>query len=551
MNVQNNIGKFYFIKVMIPLIGLCMIMGSGLTFAQGIPGAVVDPMKLMTSTAAQDPARPEMARVIATAFKSLGWSVAPYPIQYNQSVQKVIMEQDYDMWLLIHGGSPRRIDPHPYIFKKNHSESRKKGNWNWEGSFDPVVDKLGEAQRLATDMETRKQIVYLAQNLIHENQFYNVVANVQQTNAYRSDRIKSLVPMVGEGIGSFWTDINMEVIQGDGYVRTGSGSSLKTLNPIAVVDQLELMEVRMFYDRLFRINPEGKPVPWAAESYKVINSTTFEVTLRKGMKFHDGVDITVEDVKFSFDYAKKWKAPAFVEPLRLLDSVEITGKHVVRFNINKPAANFVNNLLANIFIIPKHIWENIPEKVDVDDPLKYTNEKPVGSGPFKVDYWDRGRELKVSSVKEHFNAPKVDGIIRMVYGSHEALVAAIEKGECDRTRYILKPNYIKKLQKNKNIVAKGYPNHGFYCLSYNAVRPPLDDRNFRRALAHVIPKELICDVILSGLAKPGSSVIAPANKFWNNPDVKPFPEDVEKAKKILADAGYFWDNKGKLHYPKK
>jgi peptide/nickel transport system substrate-binding protein len=220
----------------------------------------------------------------------------------------------------------------------------------------------------------------------------------------------------------------------------------------------------------------------------------------------------------------------------------------VRIKLAESYAPFIPNLLGGMFLIPKHVWQDIPDKVDVSDPLNYPNEKPVGSGPFKLDYWDRGREFKVSAFKEHFNPPKCAGIIGIVYGSHDAVAAAIEKGECDRNRYILKPSLLLDLQKVKNVVAKGYPNHGFYNLGYHTRRPPLNDPAFRKAIAHVIPKELIIEAILSGLADPGGSVIAPANKFWHNPAVKPFPEDINKAKKILADAGYTW-KKGKLHYP--
>ncbi len=125
-------------------------------------------------------------------------------------------------------------------------------------------------------------------------------------------------------------------------------------------------------------------------------------------------------------------------------------------------------------MIPKHIWQDIPEKVNLDDPLKFPNEKPIGSGPFKLDYWDQGREYKATAFKEHFSPPKCAGIIGIVYGSHDAIAAAIEKGECDRTRYILKPSLLLDLQKVKNVVAKGYPNHGFYTLTYHTRRPPLD-----------------------------------------------------------------------------
>ncbi len=547
---KTNLTKQKLTAAIVTIIAVTLLLAPGFVFAGGKPGAKVDAMKITTATATFDPVRPEAARVIASAFQSIGWDVTANPIDYNQNVQKVIMEHDYDMWLVMLSGASLRIDPNIFTYKKHHSSGYKKGGWNWEGLKNSNIDTLVVAQQTEMDVERRRQIVYKAQELIHANQSMSPLAYVEMTNAYRSDRIKNLTPMMGEGIGSFWSDISMEVIKGDGYVRTGSTSPLKNLNPVAAKDHLEFMALRMIYDRLFRIDPEGKAKPWAAESYKVVDPTTIELTLRKGMKFHDGMEVTADDVKFTFDYHAQYKAPFFVESLKHFESVETTGKYGVRIKLKDPYAPFIPNLLGAIFIIPKHIWQDIPGKVDVNDPLNYPNEKPIGSGPFKFDYWDRGRELKVSAFKEHFNAPKADGIIRVVYGSHDAMAAAIEKGECDRTRYILKPSLLMDLKKVKNVVAKGYPNHGFYTLSYHTQRPPLNDPAFRRAIAHVIPRELIIEAILSGFGEPGGSVIAPANKFWHNPAVKPFEEDIAKAKNILENAGYWWDKRGKLHYPK-
>ncbi len=546
---KREIGRREFIKVTGTVIGASVLAGPGIAFGEATPGAQVDPMKITTATATMDPVRPEAARVVTEAFKSLGWDVMANPIEYNQNVQKVIMEHDYDMWLVMLSGASLRIDPNIFIYKKHYSTEYKKGGWNWEGLSNPEIDQLAEAQQKEMDVEKRREIVYKAQALIHENQSMNVLAYMQMTNAYRSDRLKNLVPMMGEGIGSFWTDVNVEVAQGDGYVRTGVTIPLKNLNPVAAKDHSEFMSLRMFYDRLFRIGPEGKAEPWAAESFNVIDPTTLDLTIRKGMLFHDGVEVTAEDIKFTFDYHAQWQAPFFVESLRHFDSVEVTDKYAVRMKLKDPYAPFIPNLLGAIFIIPKHIWQDIPDKVDVDDPLNFPNEQPVGSGPFKFDHWDRGRELKVSAFKEHFHAPKCAGIIQILYGSHDAMAAAIEKGECDRTRYILKPSLVEDLKSVSNVVAKGYPNHGFYTLSYHTRRAPLSDPAFRKAIAHVIPKELMIEAILSGYAEPGGSVIAPANEFWHNPEVKPFPENIEKAKEILGAAGYTWDNRGKLHYP--
>ena len=107
------------------------------------------------------------------------------------------------------------------------------------------------------------------------------------------------------------------------------------------------------------------------------------------------------------------------------------------------------NFFCSIFILPQHIWKDIPEKAKVDDVLNFANEKPIGSGPFKFDYWDRGKELKVSANPDHFSAPKCAGIIRITYGSHDAMAAAIEAGECDRTRYILKPALVQDLEQGQ------------------------------------------------------------------------------------------------------
>jgi peptide/nickel transport system substrate-binding protein len=547
---ERKMGRREFMKLTGGVIGASMLAGPGAVFAASKAGAAVDAMKITTATATFDPVRPESARVIATAFQSIGWDVSANPIDYNQNVQKVVMEHDYDMWLVKLSGASLRIDPNVFIYKKHYSGEYKKGGYNWEGLQNAEIDRLALAQQREMDVAKRREIVWQAQVLIKEAQSMSVLAYVQMTNAYRSDRLKNLTPMMGEGIGSFWTDISMEVIQGDGYVRTGATEPLKNLNPVAAKDHLEFLELRMIYDRLFRISPEGKAEPWAVESYTVVDPTTIDLSLRQGMMFHDGVEVTAEDVKFTMDYHTQWKAPFFIESLQNLESVETTGKYGVRIKLKEPYAPFIPNLLGAIFIIPKHIWQDIPDKVGVSDPLNYANEKPIGSGPFKFDYWDRGRELKVTAVKDHFSAPKCAGIIRIVYGSHDAMAAAIEKGECDRTRYLLKPSLLLDLQKVPNVVAKGYPDHGYYTLSYHTRRPPLDDPAFRRALDYLIPRELMIEAIFSGFGEPGGSVIAPANKFWHNPNVKPNPEDINQAKKILQDAGYWWDNQGKLHYAK-
>lgn len=542
---REQMGRREFVKGVAALTSAAAI--SGIVRAQQV-GAGVEKRSILTCTAQLDPARPEIARLVALACKSLGWEVESSQMDYNASINKVVMQHDFEMFLMYFAGVALRIDPQFFIHSMHHSAENKSGGVNWMGYRSDRLDALATLQGRSMDGEKRRKQAFEAQEIIFQDQPGTVLAYPQIMMAHRSDRLKGLVPQSGEGIGSFWSDINMEVT-GDGYSRTGINVDIKHLNPIASNDGLEFTELSMIYDRLFRIGPDGKPVPWAATAIKMVDGQTLDLTLRQGMRWHDGRSVTTEDVKFSFDYLKKWKAPFFLAALNNVNAVSLPGANTVRLKLENPTAAFVSNVLAAMFIIPKHIWQDIPGKAGADDPLKIQNDKPIGSGPFRFDHWRRGSEMKVSAFREHFNPPKCAGIIRIVYGSHDAIAAAIERGECDRSRYLLSPALVDRLKNVNNVVAKGYPSHGIYHLAYNNRIKPFSDPAFRQALNYAMPRQTIRDLVLLGHADPGASVIAPANALWHNPAIKPPAEDVRKARDLLARAGYSWNAQGRLLYP--
>ena len=129
------------------------------------------------------------------------------------------------------------------------------------------------------------------------------------------------------------------------------------------------------------------------------------------------------------------------------------------------------------------------------------------------------------------------------------MAAAIEAGECDRTRYILKPSLVQDLNKINGIVGKGYASHGWYGFMFNHLRGPFKDRAFRTALDMVVPRDVIREVVMSGYATNGGSTIAPANEFWHNSSIKSRQHNIKKAREILQQAGYSWDGSDKLLYP--
>ena len=369
---------------------LAATAAAGVGYAQQ-PGGPVAKRSILTATAQFDPARPEIARLVAQACKTLGWEVEANPIDYNQGIQKVINEHDYEMFLVFFPGTSIRIDPDFFIRGVHDSAEYKRGGFNWAGYKNDRVDALCTAQSRMMNLSDRVKPVFEAQGIIDQDQPGAVLAYVQMTMAHRSDKLKGLVPQLGEGIGGFWSDVGMEVT-GDGYSRTGSNADVKHLNPLAVNDSLEFMELSMIYDRLFRLAPDGKPVPWAATAMKLVNDRSIDLTIRPGMRWHDGKPVTAEDVKFTFDYHKKWAAPFFLTALKNVVAVEVPAANTVTIRLESPSAPFISNVMATMFLIPKHVWESIPEKANIDDPLKFSNATPVGSGPFKFDHWRRGSD---------------------------------------------------------------------------------------------------------------------------------------------------------------
>ncbi len=522
--------------------------GLGNTDKAWAMGKKVDKRDFIVPPASTHPDRIEIARAISEAWGKLGFETGIDVMSYPEGVRRTMREHDYDLFLVTFGAQDIRIDPDIFLMKLHGADERQKGGWNFAHYFDAEFEKLGQAQRREMDPKKRRELVFKAQEILYRDQPTNVILYPEDPQAYRIDNFTNWEWMIGEGTSSIWTDLNLKPVKRKVY-RTGTTSVANTINPLAVAAWEEFTNAHRIYDRLFRVGKDGVPVPWAAKDSIIVDYTTIEVPIREGMTFHDGEAVTAEDVKFSFDYYKKWKAPFWASSLENLKEVQKIDDYRIRIILKEPAAQFKIHPLSTIFILPKHVWKDIPGKATVEDPLKWPNEKPIGSGPFKFKYWRRGAEFFVDKFEKHFNPPKVDGLVRTEYKDMEALVGALLKDQCDSTWWKVFPSYVDILKKDPNIEVKGFPTQAILTLTYNCERPPYNDARVRKALSLAIPRKFILEVIQRGFGQVGGSVIAPANKFWHNPKLEPYPEDIKQARKILEDAKYTWDDKGFIHYP--
>lgn len=512
------------------------------------PGGQVREIELIMTTADYDPIRFEFGQMIAENWRELGVRVRENPMAWNQIVDQALVGQDFDTYTLNWAGRAERIDPNHFCYAIFHSSKTNEGQYNFVNYTNDEYDKYAEEQQQVYDVEARKEAVYKCQEIAMRDQPHTPIANKQQVMPYNSARFKNPKPMMGEGLMSFWNITGVEPKEGVSTLRLGYPSDVNSMNPLNVQATHDAQTLRLIYDRLFRISRDGTAKPYAAEGMEKVDDTTFDVTIRSGMTWHDGEDVTIEDVKFTYEYVKE-HSPKLSGRAEPIESTEIVGDRKIRFNLKEPYAPFLANTLGTIYLLPKHIWEDVPDNVDAEQATNWPNSEAIGSGPFKFENWRRAEQMRLTANEDHFDTPNVDELLKVPGSSMQTLVRQIENEQIDMIGWVPQPNTQDRLESMDYLSLSIKDSHGFYHINYKCDEAPFDDVAFRRALAYAIPKQDIVDTLLKGRGTVAQSQIAEVNSTWHNPDTESFNLDLDAARSELEDAGYSWNDNGNLMYP--
>lgn len=502
----------------------------------------------------------EIWRILSADLEKIGVQVELVTGGMDQWVGEIIggERNPYHTVIMAWGGTPDRLDPDFYLTEWFHSSRAVKGGRNYGYYINKEYDKIVDAQRREMDPKKRRELVIKAQEILNnDNAFFNIFHH-PLISVYNKDRLEGVVPnIMGTGL-SFpyipWTYFKAKPKTDIRNIRVAVlGQDLQSTNPFYSPEASNEGWLRLTYDTLAKRDADLNMIPWAAESWKIIDDETVDVVLRDGMKFHDGQPVTIEDVKFTFDYIKKWKFPALANSWKQIESVQIMDGRRIRFKLVEPYAAFVTNVLGHAFIVPKHIWERIPESVGVAHPMDWPNPHPVGSGPFKLVEWKKGEYWKYEAYKEHrVAAPNIDGIYCILRPTVEGLMAMMEKGEAEILGWFIDGKQGKKLGAMKGLEMVVAPSHGMHEIRPNLRMKPMDDPAFRKAFQYTINRKLMLDVTLEGYGQLGHNTpINPLIKQWNDPAIPVIEYDLNKAREILRNAGYTWDQNGHLRYPKR
>jgi peptide/nickel transport system substrate-binding protein len=517
--------------------------------AMAEPGQPVPEINFLTWPAAKFQHYNEPTNYIAEEWRKLGLVVNVNPQAFpNPMLQMWFKDHQFDAVLSVLTGAPDRLEPDYFTNAQFNSANAAPGNSNVGEFSNPKVDELGEKQLGIYDPEERRKVIWELLQVLYEEQPDLIVAHPIAIHAINSDNveIEGFRPNP-DGIRANDSILRMKA-KHDGPVRIGWTIDQATLNPLVASTLEDQGMLSLIYDKLITLAPDGSPEMWLATSVKNIDEKTVEVKLREGHTFSDGKPVTVEDVKFSFEFFKSSEAPYFKKYLDRLESIEIVDATTLRFKLSAPYAPFVMNTLGQVYVLPKHVWETITKDQNIAKPQDFANNQPIASGPYKVRHRKEGQEVYLEARKDHFAQPKSD-ILRIVFGSAEVIGQSLKKGDIDVSFQPIVPAAITDYENEPNIKLFEAHSNGYISARLKTTGPVFSNRELRRALVHAIPYEAIIEEIFGGYAGRSASSIVPVNAYWHNPNL-PLPEfNLEKAKAMLTEAGFTWNADGRLVFP--
>jgi peptide/nickel transport system substrate-binding protein len=303
-------------------------------------------------------------------------------------------------------------------------------------------------------------------------------------------------------------------------------------DPVRGPSGMSHVVIEQIYSTLMALDPDAKPYPELAESYEMSpDGLTYTFILRKGVTFHNGDELTAEDVKFTFDRLRaKDSGYSYGSQVETIDSIDIVSSHTVRFRLTKLTGPFlVYMAFPGSSIVPKRLVETGHD----------LNAQPVGSGPFRFVSYQPRTAIRFERNPSYFqeDKPYFDAMEYRIISDVTALTNAVMSGQTNFSNEI-PPKDWSKIKSNPNLAALTLEGSRYYWLLPNNTRPLLDNPKIRQAIGVAINRKAIVQGAFFGQAAPILGGVIPEWN-WGYADIRFFkPEgDPELAKKLLAEAG--------------
>lgn len=308
----------------------------------------------------------------------------------------------------------------------------------------------------------------------------------------------------------------------------GHGADATTLDPQDSNDQPSSRVFRHIFDNLVDFDKDMNIVPSLAETWEVEeDGLTWNFKLKEGVKFHNGDELTSEDVKFTIERYKETGLVAHM--LGLVEGIEIVDDYNFKLKTSEPFAALLPHLAHNS--------TGIMSKAATEEAGEDVGQKPIGTGPYMLEDWKAGDNIVLRRFEDfHGELPHMETITFKVIPEANNRTISLETGEVDII-YQVDPEDQGRIEEDENLVYYTSPAFSIQYMGMNTAKEPFNDVRVRRAINHAIDKEQLIDVILRGSGEPATQVLN-SSLLGHNPEIEDYEYDPEKAKELLAEAGY-------------
>jgi peptide/nickel transport system substrate-binding protein len=326
-------------------------------------------------------------------------------------------------------------------------------------------------------------------------------------------------------------------VYGDMMVE-GTIGDASVLVPGLAADSASGEVNNLVYTGLVRYDKDIKLKGDLAEKWDISDDNrkiTFH--LRKDVKWHDGQPFTAKDVEYTYKVIVDPATPtAYATDFLKVKQFRVVDPHTVEVTYDKPYAPALGSWAMGM--LPSHLLEG---KDITKSPLK---REPIGTGPYKFKEWTTGEKIVVDSNSDYYeHRPYINRVMWRVIPDLATMFLELKAGRLDQMG--LTPlQYTRQTDTTwfkENFAKYKYLTFNYTYLGYNLQRPLFQDKRVRQALTTAINRENIVTGILLGLGQVAHTPYKP-DSFWYNPNVKKFPYDPERARQMLAEAGWTQTN---------
>lgn len=328
-----------------------------------------------------------------------------------------------------------------------------------------------------------------------------------------------------------------------GRIIMGTIGEPSTLIPFLATDSASHDVASMLFVAPLRYNKNLEIEPWAAESYEVLeDGKLLRFTLKKGILWQDGVELTADDVEFTYKLIIAPTTPtAYAEDFLAVSSFRKTGRYSFEVRYEKPFARALTSWMQSI--MPRHALEG--------QNLLSTAfaRNPIGVGPYRLEKWEVGSHIVLRSVPTYFEGKALlDEVVYRIIPDNATMFLELKAGKLDMMglspqqylRQTTGASWEKEWHKYK------YLSFAYTYLGYNLRNPLFADVRVRRAIAHAIDRQGIIKGVLFGMGKETIGPYKPGTWAYND-TLQPYSFNPQKALELLHDAGWVdTDNDGLL-----